>query len=226
MSKPLASTRASLGRPITAVDSPPMATNRTGTRTAGDKRRPQILRKAAQLFAKQGYHATSMDEVADAMRLNKATIYHHFPGGKSDLLYGINITALDDLLSRVNAREEIADPTERLEAAIDDMVAVGAESPDRLVVYYQEARWLKRVLPPAQHREIRAAEAEFRAHVAGIVKAGTAAGAFADWDPEMAATSVVTLVGASFLQLKSRKRTTADIATFYRELWLHGLLVR
>lgn len=44
-----------------------MATNRTGTRTAGDKRRPQILRKAAQLFAKQGYHATSMDEVADAM---------------------------------------------------------------------------------------------------------------------------------------------------------------
>ena len=40
----------------------------TGTRTATERRRPQILRKAAQLFQKKGFHATSMEEVANEVR--------------------------------------------------------------------------------------------------------------------------------------------------------------
>jgi TetR/AcrR family transcriptional regulator len=48
-------------------------------RAAGyDGQREQILARAAELFARQGYHATSMNQVAEACALSKATLYHYY----------------------------------------------------------------------------------------------------------------------------------------------------
>jgi len=43
-----------------------------------DDQREQILARAARLFAQRGYPATSMNEVANACGLSKATLYHYF----------------------------------------------------------------------------------------------------------------------------------------------------
>lgn len=46
----------------------------------------EIISKAAELFSSKGYHATSMLDIADAVGLNKATLYHYFPSKEAILL--------------------------------------------------------------------------------------------------------------------------------------------
>ena len=43
-----------------------------------DGQRELILARAAHLFARRGYSATSMNQVAEACGLSKATLYHYY----------------------------------------------------------------------------------------------------------------------------------------------------
>jgi AcrR family transcriptional regulator len=45
----------------------------------------QILDQAAELFARQGFSATSLQEVADALKINRTALYYYV-NGKQDLL--------------------------------------------------------------------------------------------------------------------------------------------
>ena len=51
----------------------------------GMTRREELLAVATKLFAARGYHGTRMDDVADVVGLNKATVYHYF-GDKNAVL--------------------------------------------------------------------------------------------------------------------------------------------
>src|SRR5947209_6400608 len=44
----------------------------------GQRRRDDIMRIATELFAARGYDGTRMDDLADAVGLNKATLYHYY----------------------------------------------------------------------------------------------------------------------------------------------------
>jgi AcrR family transcriptional regulator len=43
-----------------------------------EDQREAIIARAAELFARQGYHATSMNQLAEAAGLSKATLYHYY----------------------------------------------------------------------------------------------------------------------------------------------------
>ena len=60
----------------------------------GMSRREELLSVATRLFAARGYHGTRMDDVADAVGLNKATVYHYY-ASKSLILYDIYKGAAD-----------------------------------------------------------------------------------------------------------------------------------
>lgn len=44
-----------------------------------DRRQEQILRAATRLFARDGFDATDLQDVADALKIGKGTIYRYFP---------------------------------------------------------------------------------------------------------------------------------------------------
>ena len=54
----------------------------------GMTRREELLAVATKLFAARGYHGTRMDDVADVVGLNKATVYHYY-ASKSLILFDI-----------------------------------------------------------------------------------------------------------------------------------------
>lgn len=77
-------------------------------------RREQILIAASRLFVKRGFAATSMQDIADAVNITKAGLYH-FVDSKEDLLYEIMIVGMDVLLEDVvTPAMRIEDPLERL----------------------------------------------------------------------------------------------------------------
>ncbi|PWH12913.1 MAG: TetR/AcrR family transcriptional regulator [Anaerolineae bacterium] len=60
--------------------------------------RDQILEAAAQIFRQKGYHAASMQDIADAVKLQKASLYHHVHS-KQDILLALLDRALDVLIA-------------------------------------------------------------------------------------------------------------------------------
>ncbi len=64
--------------------------------------RADIVQAAAQIFRQKGYHATSMQEIADAVHLQKPSLYHHVES-KQDILLEILDHALDRLTADVSA---------------------------------------------------------------------------------------------------------------------------
>ena len=64
--------------------------------------RDEILDAAVQIFSQKGFHATSMQEIADAVKLQKSSLYHHVPS-KQDILRTILDHALDLLIADMQA---------------------------------------------------------------------------------------------------------------------------
>ena len=48
-----------------------------------DQRRQQLVEVARERFAQQGFHATSMDEIAEAAGVTKPVLYQHFPSKRA-----------------------------------------------------------------------------------------------------------------------------------------------
>jgi AcrR family transcriptional regulator len=88
------------------------------TRETAIDSRQEILRTAARLFQQQGYDATSMNDVAAALKLSKGGLYHHFQS-KDEILFDLMDHAMDITQERViNPVRDIADPEERLRMLI------------------------------------------------------------------------------------------------------------
>ena len=64
--------------------------------------RGRILREARLLFTAQGYAAVSMQQIADAAVVNKATLYHHFRD-KEDLFLSVMVEEFGRLTTSVGA---------------------------------------------------------------------------------------------------------------------------
>lgn len=69
-------------------------------RLPADQRRRQLLDVARDVFASQGFHATSMDEIAIAAGVTKPVLYQHFPSKRSlyvELLHDVGEQLLNEL---------------------------------------------------------------------------------------------------------------------------------
>ncbi|WP_311836025.1 TetR/AcrR family transcriptional regulator [Cellulomonas fimi] len=59
-----------------------------GRRMPRDARRAQVLDVAQELFATEGFHHVSMDDIADRAQVSKPVLYRHFPS-KLDLYLAV-----------------------------------------------------------------------------------------------------------------------------------------
>ncbi len=83
-----------------------------------DERAGRIYRMAAQMFYEKGFDATSMNEIAEAVKLTKPGLYYHV-GKKQELLFAIMSYALDHLDSEVvEPARAVSDPAERLRVIV------------------------------------------------------------------------------------------------------------
>jgi AcrR family transcriptional regulator len=104
-------------------------------RLPADERRQQLLEVACELFARSGFHDTSMDDIAEGAGVTKPVLYQHFPSKKA--LYGELLEdtgrRLLDHLARATSRAQSG--RERVEAGFRAyfQFAVGDRSSFRLL---------------------------------------------------------------------------------------------
>jgi AcrR family transcriptional regulator len=85
------------------------------TRLAASARRRQLLDAAVDAFAERGFHATSMNDVADAAGVTKPVLYQHF-GSKRSLYQELLDDVADTLLARIEAATATGSPRSQVEA--------------------------------------------------------------------------------------------------------------
>jgi TetR/AcrR family transcriptional regulator, cholesterol catabolism regulator len=128
------------------------------TREATLDSRQEILRTAARLFQQRGYDATSMNDVAAALKLSKGGLYHHFQS-KDEILFHLMEHAMDITQDRViNPVVGIADPEARLRKLIQLHIAVVLSAREReITVMLHE----NHPLPPPLRRQINARKKDY-----------------------------------------------------------------
>jgi AcrR family transcriptional regulator len=120
--------------------------------------RQEILRTAARLFQQRGYDATSMNDVAAALKLSKGGLYHHFQS-KDEILFEIMNHAMEITQERVvDPVRGIAGPEQRLRALIRLHIEVVLSPRDReITVMLHE----NHPLPPALRKRINSRKKDY-----------------------------------------------------------------
>lgn len=105
-------------------------------------RRTELTREAARLFAQKGYHGTSIGDLADALGVQKGSLYSHITS-KEDLLYETLMDGATAFHGALDAIPETATPVEKIRAALRGHLRVVAEQLDVATVFVQEWRYLE-----------------------------------------------------------------------------------
>jgi AcrR family transcriptional regulator len=133
-----------------------------------DTQREQILARAAELFARQGYSATSMNQVAEACGVSKPSLYHYVLD-KDRLLVEIaegHVAKLNALVDEV--QQQPLEPEARVRRLIEAFLEVYADSQAAHRVLTEDVKFLQ----DADRARVLAAQ---RAVVAGFADAVAAA---------------------------------------------------
>ena len=122
---------------------PPLATQRQNRTPSFDTKLVALLGVAAKVFAAEGYDKTPMRRIAAEAGMSLAGIYH-YSASKQELLYDIQFHAFDSLLRGLrDCTEGVADPRQRLKAAVRSHVRHFGDNMDALKVCARELRALE-----------------------------------------------------------------------------------
>jgi AcrR family transcriptional regulator len=105
--------------------------------------RENILTAAALIFQEKGYHAASMQDIADAVDLRKGSLYHYVDS-KQDILYALLDEALSMILERLRAVVSLdLTPDQKIRQAMRAYFSFLAENPSLSSVLLLEYRSLE-----------------------------------------------------------------------------------
>jgi AcrR family transcriptional regulator len=189
----------------------------------GLSRREELLRVATKLFAARGYHGTRMDDIADVVGLNKATVYHYY-ASKALILYDIYQQAAERTLAAVHddpsrpAREALYQYTVRLL----DQIAANLEGS---AVYFQEQPYITEWFTEEQVVAVREKETRVYEHVHDLIDRGIGSEEFYPCDSHVLALGYIGMTLGSYRWLRpSGRRTAKEIAAEFSTALLRGLI--
>jgi len=175
----------------------------------------RILAVAAELFARKGFHATTTREIAAAVGVRGASVYHHFPS-KSEILYEIARRTMEDLLAvGRQAVASSAEPERQLRRLVEWHVHYHA---DRRVQARVADEQLD-ALSPARRAEVVALRDEYEGLFRSVLAAGRDR---RDWpvdDVAVTTFAIATMasgVGAWFRE--GGRLSPAAVASIYGDL--------
>ena len=193
---------------------------RTIAKDFGEKR-DNILKTAAKIFADEGYDRASVNQVAKACDISKATIYHYY-SSKEDILFAILENYLRNLRDRIcELSLDGLSPPERLQATISEILLAyeGADNEHKIQAMGMEA------LPSDRRDVLKQYQRDLVGFVAQTVRM-IAPDAFADDGAKLRSVTMAIFGMVNWFYMWN---TTADAATriayadIVSTLSLHGI---
>jgi AcrR family transcriptional regulator len=186
-------------------------------------RHDQIISAAASIIANKGYSRTSLQEIADKVKLRKQSLYHYFKS-KAQIFYEIlHVVISEGLQNITRIRELPIDPAEKLRRVIYWHAYEFYLHENRMKVYIQ-GKW--DVLGGKCRRELRSLERQYDGTYCDILQEGVASGTFrADLDVHVVEFVLVGIIYHMAKWYSPQGRLTIDqIVDNYVALLFKGLL--
>ena len=110
-----------------------------GATALASERREHLVRLAAELFAKKGFQATTVREIADEAGILSGSLYHHFDS-KESIVDEVLSSFFNELLTANRAAvEEGGDPQQIISALV--RIAFGTLEPHRAAITVMQNDW-------------------------------------------------------------------------------------
>jgi AcrR family transcriptional regulator len=175
----------------------------------------RILNAALALFKARGYHGASVRELAEAVDIEPASLYYHFPS-KQDILFALFeriMNALPDGLGA--AMSGGATPEEQLRSAVRFHVLFHIARQDEAFVSHSELRSLS----APNRRRIVAQRDRYERIMRTLLTAGVRAGEFEIPDVKLTSTAILVMCSGVSDWFVGRGRLTADrVADYYADM--------
>ena len=176
-----------------------------------------IRKEALRLFAKQGYSAVSMRELAEAVGMRQGGIYNHFKG-KQALLVDLMATHMTSVLEAMDQALAGQDsPADQLTAFARNHVTFHLSSPHDVFLAYMEMRSLE----PTNRATIIALRDRYEGTLKAILETGMAEGTFQINDAAVHARMLLAMMtGATVWYQEGGRLSRQDVVDCY----LQGVL--
>ncbi|WP_072803372.1 TetR family transcriptional regulator [Rhodococcoides yunnanense] len=174
------------------------------------------LTAALSAFVEQGYHGTSVREIAGRAGLSVPGLYHHYPS-KQALLVGLMTAAMEELLERSTRAEAEAGPraAERFDAVVESLLLFHMHRSNLAFVGSTEIRSLE----PANRTHYVRLRDEQQRMLDRIVLDGIASGDFEAPYPADASRAVTTMcVGVAGWYRPDGPLAVGELATVYLDI--------
>lgn len=183
--------------------------------------REDILDAAAQVFRQKGFHGASMKDIAEVVKLQKASLYHHV-SSKQEILLALLDRALELLLERISSiSHQDIPPDAKLRQMIRAYLQILAENPDLSAVLLFEHRSLER----KQHARHVPNRDRFEALWRAVLVEGVAAQLFECEDPALTGRAILGILNWTITWYRSDgPMGIGEVADHYSGLLLNGLL--
>lgn len=189
-------------------------------RTARDKRWPQILEMAAEVFYEKGYDASTLQDIADRTGLLKGSIYYYIDT-KSDLLDGLLLDVHRDGLDNVKKLSGVkGTPIEKLGNVISGHVKYICNNLVKTTVYLHELKKMD-----LNRRNKLFFNHEFREIIQGLIEDGQREGQFlSTLEPKMTAQAMLGSVNSLYQWYNpSRSGSIRSLTKHFVSITLRGI---
>jgi len=185
----------------------------------GSGKMDQIVRAAATCFQEKGYPSTTLQDIAEAVQLQKPTLYHYVRS-KNQLLFLV-LSGTAESYNRALERVAVSplDPVAKLKQAIRQHILLQLQHPGTVSLFRDVGHLDK---PYQEH--VRLALKRYRQLLQTIIREGIDRGDFAPRDPSLSA--LLLLGSLNFVHRwyhPDGPSTIADIANFYADTLVQAL---
>lgn len=172
---------------------------------------PRIREAAQALFARHGFAAVSMRQIAAEVGVQVGALYNYTPD-KQSLLFDLMIAHLEELLAALDAEPMPDDPLGALEAFTRFHIRFHAERPDAVFIAYMELR----NLTPGNFTAVEALRHRYEDRLTAILARGQNSGAVRVEDPRIATMAIIAmLTGVNTWYREGGRLSRGDVAAQY-----------
>lgn len=154
-----------------------------------DERWQSILRGAAKAFQELGYSQTTLEDVANEVGVNRATLYYYV-GTKEELLVALLYRPIHQMTANLKAIASLdISPSEKLRRGLLQYVRDMSETPELFIFLAQN---LHQLMTGREADDIASNADEYGKQLMQIIEAGVAAGEFrSDISPQMSMLAIL-----------------------------------
>lgn len=183
------------------------------------RRREEILRAALAEVRDEGYHAATLEGIAERVGIRKAALYHYFPD-KDAILYACHRESLSELERLMASSLACCEgPAERLSYLIREHVRVMTETLEGSPLAFEVP-----ALSADRRNEIVAGRDRYEHLLRELIAEGSAAGVFRAVDPKVAVFAILGAINWIARWYRPGGRMTAgELGEGFADYLLGGL---